>query len=129
MIKSRKKHSRGNREFAAICRQNGFTPVCRHGKLENGELPGLSVEVRRTQRLHLEDALDDAAGNACGNIPILAHRKDHQPWKITLLLPDFLQLYRAYLQTGLPDPEPPASAAYPGSDPDSGRLPAENPAP
>ena len=117
MIKSRKKHSRGSREFAAICRQYGFTSTCRHGTFENGGLPGLFVEVRRTQRLHLEEDLAAAVRNADGSIPILAHRKDLQPWKITLLLPDFLQLYRAYLQTGLPDPESPASEAYPGSDP------------
>lgn len=129
MIKSRRKHSRGNQEFAALCRRYGFSVGCRHGIVERGGLPGLMLEVRRTQRIRLDEVLTAVAESAYGNIPVVAHRSDQHPWKVTLLLPDFLRLYGAYLETDRPDPESPASAAYPGSDPDSDRLPAETPAP
>lgn len=127
MIKSRQKHSRGNLEFAAVCRQYGLKLSCHRGQLEKGGLPGLSVEVRRTQRLHLEKELAAVAQQAHGAIPVLVHRKDHQCWNVTLPLADFLRLYRAYLQTDLPDPKSPESAAYPDSNSDSGHLPAEAP--
>lgn len=129
MIKSRQKNTRGNREFAALCRQAGFMEAgCHLGILQKGGLPGLSVEVRRTQRLHLENAMA-AAGEAAGeNIPVVAHRSDHQPWRITLGLDDFLLLYRAYLQTRRPDPAPPSAEAYPDSGPDPDHLPANDPA-
>ena len=92
MIKTLAKHDRGRREFFHLCNAKGG-------------LPGLSVEVRRTQRLHLAKAMAAAAEKADGSIPVVAHRSDGQPWRITLELDDFLLLYRAYLQTHLPDPE------------------------
>lgn len=126
MIKTLEKHTRGNREFAALCRQAGFSEArCSLGLLKNDGLPGLSVEVRRTQRLRLEQAMSAAAGKGAGAIPVVAHRSDGQPWRITLGLDGFLQLYRAYLQTHQPDPESPEAAAYHGSDPDPYHCPAE----
>lgn len=115
MIKTLTKHDRGSREFFHLC------------NAKDG-LPGLSVEVRRTQRLRLEEAMA-AAAEQTDSIPVVAHRSDRQPWRITLTLDGFLQLYRAYLQTRLPDPKSPSSVAYPGSDPDSVRLPADTPVP
>ena len=126
-MNSRRKHARGNREFAALCRQAGFPASCDHGILNSGELPGLSVEVRRTQRLHMEKVMADAVASASKDaIPLVAHRADRQPWRITLDLPGFLRLYSAYLQIHRPCPAPPESEAYPGSDPGSGRPPADD---
>lgn len=115
MIKTLAKHARGRREFFSLCKANG-------------ELPGLAVEVRRSQRLRLEEAMAAAAESADNRIPVVAHRSDHQPWRITLELDGFLLLYRAYLQTHLPDPISPSSEAYPDSDPGPGHLPANGPA-
>ncbi len=116
MIKTLAKHTRGQREFFALCNAKGG-------------LPGLSVEVRRTQRLRLEEAMAAAAEKVADSIPVVAHRSDKQPWRITLTLDGFLQLYRAYLQTRQPDPESPSSEAYHNSDPDPDRLPADGPIP
>ena len=130
MIKSRAKHLRGAREFSALCRQAGFAEASStHGSIKTGGLPGLSVEVRRAQRLHLEHAMDAAAEAAGENIPVLAHRSDGQPWRITLGLEDFFRLYRAYLQTHPLDPKSPAGEAYHNPDPDSDHPLADDPVP
>ena len=114
MIKTLAKHDRGCREFFRLCNAKGG-------------LPGLSVEVRRTQRLRLEEAMA-AAGQAEG-IPAVAHRSDGQPWRVTLTLDGFLQLYRAYLQTVRPDPISPSAEACHGSDPAPAHRPADDPVP
>lgn len=114
MMKSLAKHARGRREFFCLCNAKGG-------------LPGLAVEVRRTQRLRLEEAMAAAAEKAENRIPVVAHRSDKQPWKVTLKLDDFLLLYRAYLQTVRPDPKSPSSEAYHNSDPDPDRLLADDP--
>ena len=116
MMKTLAKHARGRREFLALCNAKGG-------------LPGLSVEVRRAQRLRLEEAMAAAAEKADNRIPVVAHRSDNQPWRITLELDGFLLLYRAYLQTRLPDPKLPSSEAYHSSDPDPDRPPADDPVP
>lgn len=116
MIKALSKHTRGQREFFALCNAKGG-------------LPGLSVEVRRTQRLRLEEAMAAAAEKASDSIPVVAHRSDKQPWRVTLTLDGFLQLYQAYLQTRLPDPELPSAEAYRNSDPVPDCLPADAPIP
>lgn len=122
MIKSVSKHTRGSREFFRLCRQAGLPAA-------KGGLPGLSVEVRRTQRLHLERAMAEAVSAAGTAVPVLAHRSDGHPWRITLRLEDFLCLYRAYLQSFRPDPESPEAEACHSSDPDPDRLPADAPVP
>lgn len=112
-IKSRQKSSRANRELAALFRAAGFSSVsCTHGVLNNHTLPGLSVEVRRTQRLRLEEAMVAAEATAEGTIPLVAHRSDHHPWRITLSLSDFFRLYEAFCQRPRPDPAPPTAEAY-----------------
>lgn len=127
-IKSRQKNTRGHREFAALCRQAGFSAVrCVHGELDCQSLPGLAVEIRRNQRLRPEEAMAAAEANKGENIPLVAHRSDHQPWRIILSLSDFFILYRAYLQKLRPGSGSPAAEAYPGSDPGPDHLLADTP--
>lgn len=128
-VNSRKKHLRGHREFASCCRKAGYAASIARGLVDDGSFPGLHLEIRRTERFYPDAALQAAELAARGRMPVVAHRRSHQPWLITLALPDFLRLYGAYLQRPLPDPESPAAAAYPGSDPDSAHRPADTPAP
>lgn len=127
---SRDKHTRGHREFAKLCREQGFAAVqCIHGRLDSRGLPGLSVSIRRTERLRMEEALARAAAEADGKLPILAHRSSRQPWRITMDTDTFFLLYRAFMRKPQSDPAEPASEAYHSSDPTPARLPAEHPDP
>ena len=129
-VNSQQKHRRGHLEFARLCRQAGYAPAqCCRGALDCRALPGLYVEIRRTERLHLESAMAQAALTAGNRIPVVAHRTSRQPWRITMALDDFFTLYRGYCQRPLPGPESPKSAAYPGSDPDHSHRPAAASAP
>lgn len=98
---SREKGKRGEREFAALCRKHGFNEA-RRGQQFNGiegkdvvGLPGFHVEVKRVERLNLSAAMDQAQEDAAeGEIPIVAHRKNREPWRITIAAEEFLKIIK-----------------------------------
>jgi Holliday junction resolvase len=100
---SRDKGKRGERELAAIVRDAGFPAVRRgqqyHGGADSPDvtgLPGVHIEVKRVERLNLTAAMEQSIGDAAADeMPCLAHRSDRQPWKMTMLLDDWLALYKA----------------------------------
>jgi len=102
MVNSRNKGKRGEREFAALCREHGY--ICRRGQQYNGlegedvvGLPGVHVEVKRVEKLNIHDAMDQAVRDAAkGKIPIVAHRKNHCSWLITMRAEDWFKLYREW---------------------------------
>ena len=79
-INSREKGKRGEREWAAFCRDQGY-PNIRRGQQYSGiegedvvGLPGIHIEVKRVERLSLYDAIDQAKRDTKpGRIPIVAH--------------------------------------------------------
>lgn len=64
-------------------------------------LPGVHVEVKNVERLNVWDAMAqsrrDAAAEAAGKIPIVAHTKNHCGWLVTMAAEDFFRLYREWL--------------------------------
>lgn len=102
MKNSRQKGARGEREFAALCRQEGYS--CRRGQQYSGiegqdvvGLPHIHVEVKRVERLNVYDAIAQAVRDAKdGKLPIVAHRKNHHPWLITMRAEDWFRLYREF---------------------------------
>jgi Holliday junction resolvase len=101
-VNSKQKGARGEREFAKLCRTNGYD--VRRGQQYSGlegedvvGLPGIHVEVKRVERLNIYDAMfqsqKDAAGEA---IPIVAHRKNDCKWLITMAADDWFELYREW---------------------------------
>ena len=51
------------------------------------------VEVKRTERLRLYEAMRQAARDADGRaVPIIAHRRSREPWSVTMLLEDWLSM-------------------------------------
>lgn len=102
-INSREKGKRGEREWASVCREEGFSGV-RRGQQYSGiggadciGLPGIHQEVKRTNRLSLYDALGQAKRDAEeGEIPIVAHRKDHSDWVVIMDARDWFGLYREW---------------------------------
>lgn len=107
-INSREKGKRGEREWAKICREQGFT-AARRGQQYSGVegkdivgLPKIHTEVKRVQRLNISNAMKQAIGDAKNDeIPIVAHRKDREEWLITMLATDWFEFYKAWLEKTL----------------------------
>lgn len=99
----REKGKRGERELAARLREFGYD--CRRGVQycgKNGDadvvgLPGVHIEVKRTEKLKLYDALDQAARDArAGEIPVVFHRKNNYEWTCILPLDGFMKIYKEW---------------------------------
>ena len=100
---SREKGKRGEREFAAVCRANGYDGkrgVQYHGGPDSPDvtgLPGIHLEVKRTERLELYGAMAQAVADAGPNeLPAVAHRRNHCDWLIIMRANDWFQLFREW---------------------------------
>jgi len=101
-MNSRNKGKVGEREFASLLRENGFD--ARRGQQFAGgadspdvvseALAWLHVEVKRVQNLNLTDACVQAEGDCGGKPWIVAHRRNHAPWLITMRAEFFFRLLR-----------------------------------
>lgn len=97
----REKGKRGERELARRLREYGYD--ARRGQQYCGVsgdadvigLPGVHIEVKRTERLSLYDALSQAKSDARpGEMPIVAHRRNNCDWVIIQPLDDWIKIYR-----------------------------------
>lgn len=98
---SRSKGARGEREFAEELRRSGIE--ARRGQQFSG-LEGRDVissvdrvhwEVKRTEKLRLWDALEQAQSDANeSEIPIVAHRANRRPWVAILSIESLVVLLR-----------------------------------
>lgn len=100
-LNSRNKGACGERELAAYLRDKGFDSK-RGQQFRGGQdspdvigLPGIHLEVKRTEKLSLYDALDQAVRDAGGNVPVVIHRKNRREWVAIVRLDDFLGMYGA----------------------------------
>ena len=101
---SREKGKRGEREWAKLCRSEGYD--CRRTSQYCGNtgdasdvvgLPGIHQEVKRTERFDLYGAMGQASHDAKdGEIPIVAHRRNDHDWVVGLRAEDFFKLYREW---------------------------------
>lgn len=99
MINSKRKGAEGEREWASVCRSEGFN--CRRGQQYNGlegqdvvGLQGIHQEVKRVERLNIHDAMKQAERDSKDKIPIVAHRKNHTEWLVTMRAEDWFKFYR-----------------------------------
>ena len=101
-MNSKLKGGRGEREFAALCRDEGYNEVHRGTQYQGGVdspdvkgLPGIHVEVKRVERLNIHAAMAQAIRDSEGQkIPIVAHRRNREGWYITMRAGDWFSLYR-----------------------------------
>jgi len=110
-MNSRQKGKVGEREFASLLREHGFE--ARRGQQFAGSpdspdvvspaLAWLHIEVKRVQNLNLADACAQAEGDAEGRPWIVAHRRNHVPWFITMRAETFFDFLRGLLP---PEGEP-----------------------
>ena len=102
-INSREKGKAGEREFAALCREHGFENA-RRGQQFNGlegkdvvGLEGIHIEVKRVERLNIDEAMKQSIRDSKeGEIPIVAHRRNREEWKVTMRAEDWFEMYKAW---------------------------------
>ena len=99
---SQRKGADGERELAALLRQHGYE-IERGGSLSFGEvpdlvgLPGVHIEVKRVERLNVGKAMGQAIRDAerfQDGAPMLFHRRNRQPWLVTMRFEDWVRIYR-----------------------------------
>ena len=103
-MNSKQKGGRGEREFAAVCRNEGYDNVHRGQQFQGGidspdvkGLPHIHVEVKRVEKLRIHDAMQQSINDCKGKaIPIVAHRRNRDKWMITMLAEDWFTLYREW---------------------------------
>ena len=116
-MNSRRKGAVGEREFAALLREHGFD--ARRGCQFSGSpdspdvvsdaLAWLHVEIKRVQNLNLTDACVQAEGDCGGKPWIVAHRRNHAPWLITMRAETFFNFLRGVLP---PENKPPEQTKH-----------------
>ena len=101
MTDSRRKGADGERELSRILRGYGFES--RRGQQycgANGDadvvgLPGVHIECKRVEALNIDKAIEQSVRDAAsGEIPLVIHRRNKKPWKVTMLLDDWMKLYK-----------------------------------
>ena len=106
-INSNRKGKVGELEFANLCKDYGFKDA-RRSQQYSGEghtadvvgLPNLHVEVKRVERLNIENAIEQCIRDKSNeDLGIVAHRKNNKPWLITMTFDDWIEIYKRYLIT------------------------------
>lgn len=104
---SRRKGKDGELELSRVLRNHGYD--CRRGQQHKGGgdspdvvgLDGIHIECKRVERLNIEEALAQARRDSerSGNVPVVMHRRNYEPWKVTMDLEQWLPLYEAWRDT------------------------------
>lgn len=100
MVNSRAKGCRGEREWAQLCREHGYTEARRgqqycgaNGAADVVGIAGIHCEVKRVERLNIHDAMQQAVGDALdGEVPVVCHRKDRTGWLVTMRAEDWFDM-------------------------------------
>lgn len=103
-MNSKRKGKAGELDWARFCREHGYD--CRRTAQYCGNtgdasdvvgLPGIHQEVKRVERLCIEDAMAQAMRDSRGTaLPIVAHRKNNHEWLVTMRADDWFDLYREW---------------------------------
>lgn len=105
-MNSRIKGKAGELELSKKLRDYGYD--ARRGQQycgANGDadvvgIPGLHIECKRVEKLNLDAAMEQSITDSRdGEIPVVIHRKNRKEWKVTLLLDDFIRIYRDETET------------------------------
>jgi len=102
-MNSRQKGKRVERLWRDQLREAGFLKAFRGqqycGAAGNAdvvcpELPSLHFEVKGVQNLNVLNAMKQAIADAGKKTPVVAHKKNGEPWLVTMLADDWLRLVR-----------------------------------
>lgn len=104
-INSKRKGRDGELEFSNLCKEHGFNTrrSQQYAGINNDAdvvgLEGIHIEVKRVEQLNVSKAMGQAIKDSKDiEIPIVAHRKNREEWKVTMLADDWFKLYKAYLK-------------------------------
>ena len=110
-MNSREKGKRAERELAKLLSGYGFD--CRRGQQFSGiegedvvGLPFVHIECKAVERLNVREAMNQSERDAFMQrrvpeeyiVPVVMHKKNRQPWLVTLNLDDFMTFYKAWLE-------------------------------
>ncbi|WP_192846085.1 hypothetical protein [Anaerostipes sp. 494a] len=102
-INSRYKGKKGELELSGILKEHGYST--RRGQQycgANGDadvvgLPYIHIECKRVEKLNLDKAMKQSITEAKEDeFPCVMHRKNREDWKVTMLLDDWIELYREW---------------------------------
>ena len=103
-MNSRQKGARGERELAAYLTAEGYPSE--RGQQYAGHpdapdvrcpgLPWLHIECKRTERLSLYDAIDQARRDCGEKLPVVFHKRNRCDWLVVMRADDFMKLAREY---------------------------------
>lgn len=92
-MRSKRKGKVGEREAAAELTRLGIQARrgCQFAGGEDSpdvraELPGVHFEVKRTEKLTLWSAIDQATRDAGDSVPVVLHRPNRRPWLLVVPL-------------------------------------------
>lgn len=104
-----RKGADGEKELTSILRRAGY-PVSWGGNKTYGAvpdvsgLPGIHIECKRVEQLNVTKAMEQATKDADhfqDGAPAVFHRRNQQPWLVTMRLSDWLKLYSAAISPDL----------------------------
>lgn len=120
-MNSKQKGKRGELEWSHYLSDHGF-PARRTQQYAGTDgtsdvtchaLDAYHQEVKRVEHLNLRLAVEQAASDAAGKVPIVAHRTNRTPWLVTMLAEDWLRLVGATQPVFEPSTPAPARDATP----------------
>lgn len=104
MMNSREKGKKGEREFASLCRDKGFSKVHRTQQYcgNTGDaadvvgLPGVHAEVKRVENLNIYNAVEQAKRDSqkSGRVPVVFHRRNNHEWLAIMTADAWFEMYR-----------------------------------
>lgn len=102
MVNSREKGRVGEVELSKELQKHGYEDARRsqqycgyNGDADVVGVEGLHIEVKRVERLELDKAYEQSIRDAReGEVPIVAHRRNRKPWKVTIGLDDFMEIWK-----------------------------------
>ena len=102
-MNSRNKGKRGELELAKLLKTYGYDT--RRGVQYSGingdadvvGLPGIHLEVKRVEKLNIDNAMDQSIRDArYGEKPTVVHRKNGKQWLVTMPLIDWMEIYQKW---------------------------------
>lgn len=100
-----RKGADGERELVTILQQSGYQ-VERGGSETYGEIPdivglkGIHIECKRVEKLNIQTAMNQAIRDSKrfrDGAPTVFHRRNREPWMVTMLYDDWMRLYKGEL--------------------------------
>lgn len=102
-MNSRMKGKAGELELTKVLKRYGYKD-CRRSQQYCGAsgdadvvgLPGIHAECKRVEKLNIYQAVTQAQADCKENkLPTVFHRKNRQPWLVTMTIDDWMKLYKA----------------------------------